>query len=95
MKVLPAITPDGHQTVIQTQCADVSLPLSSVGEYCDAGNFVGFGPKGGFIQNVGTGQTQLFERDADGVYVLEYYVPAAASMSGFARPGAERPSAPP
>ena len=87
MKVMPAVTAGGLQTVIQTQCAEVSLPLSSVGEYTDAGNLVAFGPKGGIIQNIATGQTEFFPRDPDGVYMLELWIPPAELAKDFPRPG--------
>ena len=40
MWTLPAESAEGTQTVLRTQVAEVSLPLSSVGEACDEGNLV-------------------------------------------------------
>ena len=88
-QVLPAITSGGATTIIKKQLAAVSLPLCSVGEYCDAGNRVIFGKFGGVIQNVTTGDETPFMRE-NGVYLIDHWVPSVerAMASGFARPGA-------
>ena len=87
-QVLPAVTAGGAPTRIKKQLAAVSLPLCSVGEYCDAGNRVIFGRSGGVIQNVTTGCETPFTRE-NGVYLIDYWVPSvdAAMRSGFTRQG--------
>lgn len=85
---MPAINRDGNPTVIRHQIAQVTLPLSSVGEYCDAGNRVFFGRSGGIIENIATGATTTFTRE-QGVYLLEHWIPPPeeAKAAGFTRPG--------
>ena len=79
---LPAISAEGEKTMLKTQVAEVSLPLSSVGETCDEGNLVIFSAKGGLVCNVTTGDVKRFGRE-QGMYILEQWVPPA---SVFARP---------
>jgi len=79
---LPAISAEGEKTMLKTQVAEVSLPLSSVGETCDEGNLVIFSAKGGLVCNVMTGNVKRFGRE-EGMYILEQWVPPA---SVFARP---------
>ena len=83
---LPAYTTDGARTVLHNQLADVSIPLSSVGEYCDAGNWVAFGKYGGIIQDLNTGHVTNFPRE-EGIYVLEHMIPPPSKVQGFPRPG--------
>ena len=84
MWTLPALTAEGNRTMLASQVAEVSLPLSSVGEKCDEGNVVIFSSKGGLICNVQNGTLESFNRE-EGVYVLEQWVPPASAVSGFTR----------
>ena len=79
---LPAVSAEGEKTMLKTQVAEVSLPLSSVGETCDDGNLVIFSAKGGLVCNITTGNVKRFGRE-EGMYVLEQWVPPATV---FARP---------
>ena len=85
MWTLPAVTADGVGTTVETQVAEVSLPLSSVGETCDRGNLVIFSSNGGLICNIQSGDVQTFTRE-HGVYVVEHWIPPAAEAT-FPRPG--------
>ena len=79
---LPAISAEGETTTLKTQVAEVSLPLSSVGETCDEGNLVIFSAKGGLVCSITTGNVKRFGRE-EGMYILEQWVPPA---TGFPRP---------
>ena len=83
------VTEDGRDGRIRYQIADVTRPLNSVSEICDAGGEMGqqvtFGRHGGQILNLETGMITNFKRD-DGIYVLEMWVrPKSDDASGFAR----------
>ena len=88
---LDAETADGRSCKVKYQMAEVSRPLNSVSEICDAGGEYGqhvvFGRNGGAIINLETGQHTPFYRE-DGIYVLEMWVkPNDKSNSGFRRQG--------
>ena len=51
------------------QIAEVSFPLNSVSDICDARNRVMFGSAGGLIYNVSSGKELYFARE-DGIHVL-------------------------
>ena len=89
---LEVMTEDGahmHQTF---QMADVTRPLSSVGEIADQGNLVVFGRYGGYIWNPETATGLPFSRE-QGVYLLQTWVqepdshPAQANAPTFGRQG--------
>ena len=69
------------------QIADISRPLTSVGEMADAGNLVVFGRKGGFIANPDTGRRLNFHRE-HGVYLLKTWSQEPVSCTSvFSRQG--------
>ena len=87
-KTLETVSEDGSTQLSQTfQIADISRPLTSVGELADAGNLVVFGRKGGFIVNPDTGRRLNFQRE-HGVYLLKTWSQEpASSTSVFSRQG--------
>ena len=87
-QVVPALTGQGAPTQLKNQIADVTMPLSAVGEYCNAGNRVIFGRSGGVIQDVTTGAETHFARE-DGIYLMEHWIPPLeiAQAAGFTRHG--------
>jgi len=91
-QVLDAETDDGMPTKIRYQSADVSRPLNSVSEICDAGGsdgqYVVFSKYGGVIMNLETGRKTPFSR-VDGIYELGLWVkpPPSEEASVFPRPG--------
>ena len=87
-KTLETVSEDGSTQLSQTfQIADISRPLTSVGELADAGNLVVFGRKGGFIVNSDTGRRLNFQRE-HGVYFLKTWSQEpASSTSVFSRQG--------
>ena len=86
-QVLNVVTEDGKEGHIKYQACDVSRPLNSVSEICDAGGgqVVVFTQWGGEIYNPTTGRRVPFERE-DGIYTLSMWV-APGKPSGFTRPG--------
>ena len=82
-QLLPVITEAGKEGVVRYQIAEVSRPLSSVSEICDAGGPQGqqvvFGKNGGVIVNMETGQETPFKRE-EGIYVLEMWVKPPADF---------------
>ena len=65
-KTLETVSEDGSTQLSQTfQIADISRPLTSVGELADAGNLVVFGRKGGFIVNPDTVRRLNIQREQD------------------------------
>ena len=86
-QTLTALTSDFQKATMTFQIADVSRPLTSVGEVCDRGNLVVFGPKGGYILSLNNGPRTRFERNG-GIYELELWLDDGADMvSDFTRPG--------
>ena len=55
------------------QVADVSRPLTAVGQVCDKGNYVIFGPKGGIIVNRDSQAQTRFQRH-NGIYELDLWI---------------------
>ena len=83
-QTLLAMTEDGQWTVTRHQVADVVVPLDSVGEFCDAGNYVLFSRHGGCIIDENTQmQTSCFPREG-GVYVHSTWIPPP-EVPGFTR----------
>ena len=76
-QVLDVQTLDGREGQVKYQIADVSRPLNSVSEICDAGGPLGqhviFGRWGGAIINLDTGRQVPFPRE-EGIYNLEFWV---------------------
>ena len=87
-KTLETVSDDGSTKLSQTfQIADISRPLTSVGELADAGNLVVFGRRGGFIVNPDTGRRLNFQRE-HGVYLLKTWSQEPVdSTSVFSRQG--------
>ena len=87
-QTIHAVT-DNYATAAMTfQIADVSRPLSAVGEMCDAGNVVVFGPRGGYILNMNGGAKTTFGREG-GIYVMYLWIPnpGGETNSTFPRQG--------
>jgi len=89
-QVLDIETDDGMPSQIRYQSADVSRPLNSVSEICDAGGsdgqYVVFSKYGGVIMNLHTGRRTAFNR-VDGIYELGLWVrPPSTEASVFPRP---------
>ena len=88
-QVLSVVMEDGREGNIKYQSCDVSRPLNSVSEICDAGGEQGqivvFNKWGGEIYNPQTGRSRPFQRE-DGIYTLQMWV-RPNKPSGFTRPG--------
>ena len=86
-QLLQVVTETGREGTVKYQIAEVSRPLTSVSEICDAGGPRGqqvvFGKNGGVIINVATGQETPFRRE-NGVYTLQMWV---KPQPGFTRRG--------
>ena len=78
---LPVVTETGREGVVKYQIAEVSRPLTSVSEICDAGGQVVFGKNGGVIVNLTTGAETPFHRE-NGVYTLQMWVKPQAGFAG-------------
>ena len=75
-----AAVPEQGSALSQTfQIADISRPLTSVGELADAGNVVVFGRKGDYAQNVDSGRRFDFKREY-GVCLLRTGVQERAKL---------------
>lgn len=91
-QVLNAETMDGRSCQLKYQMAEVTRPLNSVSEICDAGGprgqHVVFGRNGGAIINLDTGMHTPFNRE-EGIYILETWVkpPGDSGEAGFQRQG--------
>ena len=92
-QVLDIMTNDNRIGQVKYQMAEVSRPLNSVSEICDAGGqwgqYVIFGRHGGAIINLETGRQTPFPRE-DGIYTLDFWVrpnEGEGSASDFRRPG--------
>ena len=70
------------------QVAEVSRPLTAVGQVCDKGNLVVFGPKGGFIIDQEGKSKTRFQRN-NGIYELDLWIDDGENgdATGFPRPG--------
>ena len=80
---ITGVVPGGAERAMTFQVAEVTRPLLSVGRICDRGNVVTFGSSGGVITDLVTGEETPFVRDGEGMYQLEFWMPAP----GFQRPG--------
>lgn len=88
-KTLNTYTENGMPVSQTYQIAEISRPLTSVGDLADAGNIVVFGRKGGAIVNPDTGRRLDFKRE-HGAYLMRTWLqePAAeGTKSGFTRQG--------
>ena len=72
-KKLSVVTEGGAQMHQTFQIAEVTRPLSSVGEIANKGNLVVFGRRGGYIWNPKTGTSLPFDRE-QGVYLLKTWI---------------------
>ena len=72
-QTLHAVTEDYQSAAMTFQIAEVSRPLSAVGEITDKGNVVVFGPRGGFILNLETRKQTRFGREG-GIYVMDLWI---------------------
>ena len=85
-KILDIVMEDGRESQIKYQVAEVSRPLNSISEICDAGGNYGqivmFGRTGGAILNLETGIQTPFARE-EGVYTMDVWV----KPKGFHRQG--------
>ena len=75
---LEVVMPNGRETAVNYQMADVSRALNSISEICDAGHpdfghHVVFGRHGGMVVNLETGMTTPFERDVN-IYCMDFWV---------------------
>ena len=84
---LNALTNDYEKTLMTFQVAEVSRPLTSVGEVCDRGNLVVFGPGGGYILSLNGQSRTKFQRNK-GIYELDLWIENGADTteSTFVRP---------
>ena len=88
-KTLAAISDEGTPISQTFQIAEISRPLTSVGELADAGNVVVFGRKGGYVYNVDSGRRLDFSRE-HGVYLLRTWIQEPSqdeNNPSFARQG--------
>ena len=86
-QVLDVITEGGQEKSVKYQIADVSRPLNSISEICDAGGDAGqvvvFGRGGGAVVNMTTVAQTPFKRE-DGIYVMDVWVkPKGFPGQGF------------
>ena len=92
-KEIPILTEPGDKSSIVYNIAEVTRPLNSVGQHCDAGNLVLFGASGGVIYHLDTGKMTPFRRRNKGQYEMKFGVPPTdqktcqVDTSGFARQG--------
>ena len=84
-KSFDAVSEQGSALSQTFQIADISWPLTSVGELADAGNVVVFCRKGGYVLNVDSGRRSDFKREHE-VYLLRTWVQERAKL-GFGRQG--------
>ena len=80
-QTLHAVTEDYQPAAMTFQIAEVSRPLSAVGEITDKGNVVVFGPKGGFILNLETRKQTRFGREG-GIYVMDLWIENPVGREG-------------
>ena len=87
-QVLDVVLDGGQESQIKYQIAEVSRPLNSISEICDAGGDHGqmviFGRSGGAVVNLRTGEQTPFKRE-EGIYCLDVWVKPKAA--GFQRQG--------
>ena len=88
---LPVVLDDGWETTSRYQSAEVSRPLDSVSQICDAGEsedgqLVVFSKYGGVNLNLASWRKTNFEREG-GIYTLGKWVKPPNVSSGFPGPG--------
>ena len=76
-QTVSALTSDYQRALMTFQVAEVSRPLTSVGEVCDKGNLVVFGPRGGYIMSLTGGSRTRFQRHG-GIYELDLWLDESA-----------------
>ena len=91
-QLLDVETMDGRSGMARYQSADVTRPLNSITEICDAGGedgqYVIFSKYGGAVINLDHGRQTPFDREDD-IYCMDLWVkPKQKATSGFPRPGA-------
>ena len=88
-QVVDAVTESGRSTKLKYQIAEVSRPLNSISEICDAGGDQGqmvvFGRSGGAVVNLTTGEQTPFQRE-EGIYCLDVWTKLPED-TGFPRQG--------
>ena len=72
-QTLNVMTNEGQKATTVYQIAEVTRPLTAVGATCDKGNFVVYGPGGGCIYNLTTGNQTNFSRRG-GIYELDLWM---------------------
>ena len=86
-KTVEGYSDDGMAITQTFQIAEISRPLTSVGELADSGNVIVFGRKGGFVLNPTSGKRLDFPRE-QGVYQLQTWVQEPVTeTSSFTRQG--------
>jgi hypothetical protein len=90
-QTLPLVTNEGYEFDSKYQSADVSRPLNSVSQICDAGGEDGqlvlFSKWGGTILNLESWRKTPFDRSG-GIYTLGAWVkPPGSTAPGFPRQG--------
>ena len=82
-------TDTGKGITMKYAVADISVPLDSISQICDAGATVLFTATGGSI-NMPSGEKLPFERRGD-TYFRRMWVERNPTESPFTRPGARSP----
>ena len=77
---LPTFSKELVRTSQTWQLAEIAKPLLSVGEECDQDQWVVFTKKGGMIYSLTTGETRWFERNKNGAYEMEMFIPPAPDV---------------
>ena len=76
-QLIEIVTDDGISGQMKYQSADVTRPLNSISEMCDAGGedgqYVIFSKWGGVVLNLETGRRIPFQRE-EGIYTLNVWV---------------------
>ena len=86
-KTVVAHTAEGNEGQVTYQMAEVTKPLYSVGQSCDAGNLVIFGARGGAVLNIESRKVTGFKR-VNRNYELEYWVKTPSQQPGHQHEGA-------
>ena len=81
---VPVCLSNGANTIATFQVADVSRPLMSVSKLCEMRTRDMFGPNGGVILNLQSGEATPFIKN-EGVYTFEMWIPPLCE-SPFGRP---------
>lgn len=85
--LLPTFSNELVRTNQRWQIADIAKPLLSVGEECDSNQWVVFTKRFGFIHSLSTGATRYFEREEDGSFGIDMWVPPPVPPSEPGLPG--------